>query len=269
MSHHHLLHATNILRSSVSSLKKKVSNLKISLEILDAEIEQIDSRFDKLLTASEVYQAAVERDSKREIKRLEKEIEALRANVQISTINQSSVSSEDLRTASTIAIFETILRLISENAEDFRLISYSFLFPAVIERVMRATDEAYFLDELPMASEIVIRRGQEYISWIRGECETHLTDPEAWEAYAPLVCDWWRNDALPLLYGTRDENWDIDIPYSDVEMMSWRDNPADRPIHFSTIFDAYEIYRNNKDEVYEKTGLREFEMKMFAFTQKP
>jgi hypothetical protein len=75
--------------------------------------------------------------------------------------------------------------------------------------------------------------------------------------------EWWANDALPLLYGARDEQWDIDAPFSLPEMLLWRDSPGDRPLNFSTIFEAYEIYRKHKDAVYDSTGLREFELKQF------
>jgi hypothetical protein len=48
-------------------------------------------------------------------------------------------------------------------------------------------------------------------------------------------------------------------------MLLWRSSPADRPLHFSSIFDAYEIYKKNKDAVYESSGVRTFELKMFSF----
>jgi hypothetical protein len=50
-------------------------------------------------------------------------------------------------------------------------------------------------------------------------------------------------------------------------MLVWRDSPAERPITYSAIFDAYEVYKANKDIIYESTGLREFEFKYFTFNQ--
>jgi AcrR family transcriptional regulator len=56
----------------------------------------------------------------------------------------------------------------------------------------------------------------------------HLTDSDTWESAVEYITDWWRNDALPLLYGCRDEQWDIDMPLSLPEMIEWRDSPAER-----------------------------------------
>jgi hypothetical protein len=47
-------------------------------------------------------------------------------------------------------------------------------------------------------------------------------------------------------------------------MLTWQDNPGDRPIHFGPIFDAYEIYKKHKDEVYESSGVKDFDIKMFT-----
>jgi len=265
MTANNLLLPTNSLRTSVNSLKKKVTNVKTSLEIVSTELETLDLRLNKLVTESEIYRAKVDREMGRQVRRLEKELETLRK--QVSSIPPTPVSpEEDLRIASTVAIVECLLRSICGNSgDDFRLISYAFLFPAVIERVVSGTEEAYFLEEMPVASDVIVRRGQEYISWIREECGTHLTDPEAWETYTSQVSDWWRNDALPLLYGSRDENWDIDEPLSYLEMISWRDNPGDRPLQFSSVYEAYEIYRRHKDEVYKTSGVNDYDLKSFTF----
>ena len=68
-----------------------------------------------------------------------------------------------------------------------------------------------------------------------------------------------------MIYGSRDEQWDIDIPLTLAEMLLWRESPGDRPLNFSRIFDAYEIYRKHKDEAYEGTGIREFELQHFSY----
>lgn len=264
MTADNLLYATNSIRSSVTSLKKKLSNLKVSVEHFDAELEKLDTKFDNLITQSEIYKNKLERELGREVRRLERELSLLKKGLPDAK-PKASASGEELQIATTMSILEAILRQVSAGAEDFRLISESFLFPAVIERVVRGDEEAYFLDEVPSSAMLVVQRGKEYVQWIRETCETHLTDPLAWEEYSPQICDWWRNDALPLLYSSRDEQWDIDIPLSLQEMLLWRGSPADRPLHFSSIFDAYEIYKKNKDAVYESSGVRTFELKMFSF----
>lgn len=261
-----LIYATNSMRSSVSSLKKKLSNLKIQFEVFDAEIARLEDKFDKVLTESEIYKTKLEREVSRDVRRLEKELEALRKTGEFKEPTQKT-SSTELSVSSTIAIIESTLRLICEGADDFRLISEAFLFPAVIERVVKGTEEAYLLDEVPASTHIVVKRGREYVAWIRSEYETHLTDPEAWDSAIIEVTNWWRNDALPLLYGSRDEEWDIDMPLTLAEMIQWRDSPAERPILFSSVFDAYELYRLNKDTVFETTGLRQFELKQFTHYQ--
>jgi len=261
-----LIYATNSMRSSVSSLKKKLSNLKIQFEVFDAEIARLEDKFDKVLTESEIYKTKLEREVSRDVRRLEKELEALRKTGEFKEPTQKT-SSTELSVSSTIAIIESTLRLICEGADDFRLISEAFLFPAVIERVVKGTEEAYLLDEVPASAHIVVKRGREYVAWVRSEYETHLTDPEAWDSAIIEVTNWWRNDALPLLYGSRDEEWDIDMPLTLAEMIQWRDSPAERPILFSSVFDAYELYRLNKDTVFETTGLRQFELKQFTHYQ--
>jgi hypothetical protein len=264
MTSDNLLYATNSIRSSVTSLKKKLSNLKVAIEHFDAEVEKLDTKFDNLVTQSEIYKNKLEREMGREVRRLERELSILKKGI-TDERPRTVVSGQELRIATTMSILEVILRSVSEGAEDFRMISESFFFPAVVERVVQGNEEAYFLDEVPASAALVVERGRKYVKWVRETCETHLTDPLAWNEYSPMICDWWRNDALPLLYSSRDEQWDIDVPLSLQEMLIWRDSPADRPLHFSSIFDAYEIYKKNKDLVYESSGVRNFELKMFSF----
>ena len=262
MTADNLVYATTSMRSSVSALKKKLSNLKIQFEVFDAELEKIEAKFDNVITQADIYKSKVEREMGREVRRLERDLALLRKT---GVVPVPEINDNERKIASSVAIVECILRLISQGADDFRLISEAFLFPAVIERIMSGDEEAYFLEEIPTAATTVIQRGREYVQWVRLEYDTHLTDPDAWESAIDLVTDWWRNDALPLIYGSRDEQWDIDVPLSYTEMIQWRDSPGDRPINYSSIFDAYEIYRKNKDAVYESTGLRQFELKNFTF----
>ena len=255
--------ATNSMRSSVSALKKKLSNLKVQVELFDAELDKIDTKFDNILTQAEIYKSKLEREIGREVRRLERELTLSTKSGNL--ITTPEVTDNEVKIASSVAILESILRLISDGADDFRLISEAFLFPAVIERIMSGSEEAYFIEEVPASAEVVIQRGRQYVRWIREEYDTHLTDPDAWDSAVGPIVDWWRNDALPMIYGSRDEQWDIDVPLTLTEMLTWRDVPAERPLTYSAIFDAYEVYRKNKDIVYERTGLRQFELKHFTF----
>lgn len=261
-----IVYATDSMRSSVTSLKRKLSNLKVSIEHLDSELIKIDSKFDKLLTQTEIYKAKLERETGREIRKLELELEKVRKQLaEVSPGEKPVEKTEELKVASTIGIFECLLRHICDGADDFRLMSCAFLYPAVYERIVSGEDPAYWLDQIPNSAEIVIERGKEYLEYVRAACNTHVTEVTAWETYLPQVTDWWRNDALPLLYGSRDEQWETDIPLSLVEMEMWRDEPGERPIHFSAVFDGYEIYRANKDSIFERSGIRAFDLKMFTF----
>ena len=261
-----LLTATNTTRTSLSNLKKKVSKIRTQLDDLSSDLEKVDTKFENILSQAEVYKAKLEREMGREVRRLEKELAILRSSAsKFQTAEETDET--DLKVAQTIGIFDTLLRHMCQNADDFRLASESFLFPAVYERLMAGADDAYFIEEVPQSAVLVIKRGKEYIDWIRSEFDTHITDPDAWSLAVELVVDWWRNDALPLLYGSRDEQWDIDIPLTLTEMLLWRESPGDRPLNFPRVFDAYEIYRKNKDQVYESTGLRQFDLRNFRFEQ--
>ena len=259
-----LLTATNASRTSLTNLKKKLSKLRIQVEEFGADLEKLDTKFENVLSQAEIYKSKLERELGREVRRLEKELTLLR-NSASGVITPAEMTKGDLKVASTIGIFDTILRTMCEGADDFRLASEAFLFPAVYERVMDGSEKAYFLEEIPAAAALVIRRGKEHIAWIREEYDTHITDPETWAQSIDYIVDWWRNDALPMVYGARDEQWDIDIPLSLPEILLWKESPGDRPLNFAKIFDAYEIYRKHKDEVYGTTGLREFDLKLFTF----
>jgi polyhydroxyalkanoate synthesis regulator phasin len=259
-----LLLSTNTTRTSVTNLKKKLSKLRIQVEEFSADLEKIDTKFENILSQAEIYRAKLEREMGREVRRLERELAILR-NASGGAITPAQASESDLKVAATVGIFDTILRHMCANAEDFRLASEAFLFPVIYERVMEGTEEAYYLEETPVSSILVINRGKEYIAWIRSQYETHVTDPDTWGDAIGQIVDWWRNDALPMLYGARDEQWDIDMPLSLQEILLWRESPGDRPLNFPKIFDAYEVYRKHKDEIYGTTGLREFELKLFSF----
>jgi hypothetical protein len=262
-----LIYATDTLRTTVSSLRKKVSGLKVSVELMDSELTKLETKFDKLLTQAEIYKAKLQREMGREVRRLQAEIKSLQEDRRIPETGTPHENPLENSIASTFAIFECILRHICQDSDDIKMMCYSFLFPSVFERVVTADDEAYFLDKLPESSAVVIERGKEYVSYIRSMCETHVTDPQAWGILVEPLADWWKNDALPLIYGSRDEEWDTDIPLSLTEMLIWKNEPSERPLQFSKVFDGFEIYRKLKDKVYGQTGVRGFDLKMFTFEE--
>jgi len=258
----YILPSTNAAKTSLTALKKKLSNIRASVDAFDNELSKLDNKLEAINTQAEIYKAKLEREMGREVRRLERELTLLRKEVP--GMSKLNASQTDLSTATTIGVFDTILRHMCKDAEDFRLASEAFLFPAVYERVMSGEQDAYYLEEVPKSALLVMARGREHISWIRQEYDTHVTDPDTWEDAIIYITEWWRNDALPMIYGSRDEQWDIDLPLSLPEMLLWRDSPGDRPLNFPRIFDAYEIYRKHKDEVYGTHGLRELELKLFT-----
>ena len=264
MANDNLLHSTNKVKNCVSGLKRKLSTLRTEFESFESELAKIETRVENVVSQSEIYKTRMERELGREVRRLQRELETLRKEAAGKPAT-TATSESDLKIASTIAIFDTILRLMCQGADDFRIASEAFLFPAVYERVVDGTEEAYYLDHVPPATSTVVSRGLEYVSWLRTEYDTYLTDSSTWEQAISYVVEWWRNDALPMLYGARDEQWDIDVPLSLAEMLLWRDSPGDRPLSFPKIFDAYEIHRKHRDEIYGTTGLREFELKHFSY----
>jgi len=265
MANDNLLYSTNQVKTCVTGLKKKLSNLRGQFNSFEEELAKIETRVENVVSQSEIYKTRMERELGREVRRLQRELDSLRKETSEGESKSKPASEKDLKTASSIAIMDSVLRLMCQGSDDFRLASEAFLFPSVYERVVDGVEEAYFLEHVPAATSVVIRRGLEYITWVRSEFDTHLTDPDTWEKAIGHIADWWRNDALPMLYGARDEQWDIDVPMSLPEILLWRESPGDRPLNFPKIFDSYEIYRKHKDEVYGTTGLREFELKHFSF----
>ena len=263
MAADYILPATNTAKASLTALKKKISNVRTAVDSLDNELSKLDNKLEAIATQAEIYKAKLEREMGREVRRLERELAILRKETP--AIIKSQASESDLHVATTIGIFDTILRHMCADADDFRLASEAFLFPSVYERIMEGKQDAYYLEEIPPSATVVISRGRQHIAWFREEYDTHLTDPDTWKEAIDYVVEWWRNDALPMIYGSRDEQWDIDLPLSLPEILLWRDSPADRPLNFPRIFDAYEVYRKHKDEIYGTTGLRDFELKLFTF----
>lgn len=259
----YILTTTNSTKTSLTTLKKKLSNIRTSLDSFDVELSKLENKLENINTQAEIYKSKVEREMGREVRRLERELALLRKESPSGAKGETSET--DLQVATTIGILDTILRCMCSDATDFRLASEAFLFPAVYERVMEGKQDAYYLDEIPTSAALVVSRGRQHISWIREEYDTHITDPDTWKEAIDYVVEWWRNDALPMIYGSRDEQWDIDLPLSLPEVLLWRDSPGDRPLNFPRIFDAYEIYRKHKDEIYGTTGIREFELKLFTF----
>lgn len=213
----------------------------------------------------EAYKSHVDRTTGAEARRLKKTVEDLEFQLEAvgGKIEREVISDLELSKAKTIAIFESILFNISnwstvgDTAPDFELASQSVLFPIVYERVMKG-DKDYFLDEIPSIYLEIVRRGREYVKHFRDTCPLSLLDSQTWESQIAKVKEWWATDALPLLYGEWDPQWEEDVPFSREEMISWRDYPANRTLSYPLVFDAVECLEKHRDAVRKEINLQQF-----------
>ena len=70
---------------------------------------------------------------------------------------------------------------------------------------------------------------------------------------------WWLDDALPLIYDVRGDDWDDIEPFSQQEMIAWRDFPANRALSFPLIFDGMETVTKLSGEIRETSGIPELD----------
>jgi len=256
----------NETRSTLSRVVEQVSSklnaLDAIIDTMDKEIGSSSGRIDKFISKFDAYEKSLREDYEKRIAKLEKEIEKLQKDQPSKA--EASVNEVVLGKARTIAIFDAILSAITswsthgDQASDVEAASQSVVFPSVYNRVMSGDDPAYLLDDVPVTAEIVVQRGREFVKWIRSECETHITTPGAWEQFAPKVQEWWVRDALPLIYGEADPDWEDDRPFSLEEIDVWRNNPADRMMAFPKIHDAMDLLQKHRSEIYDSTRIREF-----------
>ncbi|MGI9458472.1 MAG: hypothetical protein ACR2NF_00600 [Pirellulales bacterium] len=199
----------------------------------------------------------------KQFKEKDKEIEELKAKLENMSNEEPEPEDPDLVKAQTIAIFDSILFAIEnwstdgDTAPDFSLACQAVLFPLVYQQVMNG-NEHYFLKKVPEASLEVVKRGREYVKFVRDTCQVGLTDPVAWSQYVPMVSKWWVNDALPLLYGARDDVWEKSSPLSLEDITAWKDQPASRALKFPLVFDAMDLLDRYGNEIREKTNLPDF-----------
>lgn len=228
---------------------------------LEKNITNLRANINEVRAAAEEYKETVERESKKKERELLRKIEILEQGGALE--RPAAESMEGIEKAKTIAIFDSILFAIEnwssdgQTAPDITIVSQSVLFPTVYERVMK-NNEDYFIEKVPVAALEVVRRGREFVKHIREVSVTPLSDPAAWKSHAELVQHWWISDALPLIYGARDPEWEEDRLLQHVEIMEWRDMPASRALDFPLIFDGMELVNRYREQIRDSTGLPEF-----------
>jgi len=259
--------------SQFDSVCRQIDDKEDEVKKITRQLEtEIASKLMRLVTAAnkigglgEKAKTLHEEILEKTVKELTQENQELKAKLAEFELQSEAEASEDpsLVKAKTIAIFDSILFAIEnwsndgDTAPDFSLACQSILFPLVYNQVMNG-NEHYFLKTVPTASIEVVKRGREYVKFIRSTCQVGLTDPEAWSVHVPMIAKWWVNDALPLLYGARDDVWERSTPLTLEAIMSWRDKPASRALEFPLVFDAMDLLDRHREEIREKTNLPEF-----------
>lgn len=246
------------VRALEIEFQAKIRKIEEASDKLDEMHERISVAINTFKYRTERTASADLKRAQRRIKELEKQLEggggAARDDVDLTAVARGR----------TIAIFDAILFNISnwstagDTAPDFELASQAVLFPAVYEQVMDGP-EGYLLDAVPPCALEVVKRGREWVRHLRQESELSLADPATWDRYAPEVASWWLNDALPMIYDQRVDEWDDVEPFSQQEMVAWRDFPANRPLSFPLIFDGMETVSRYRDEIRETSGIPELD----------
>lgn len=257
------------LLSQKARMVSHLNHLKRDFDYRVTKIEEASAKVDELqgrvLSALESYKSYAERVAKAELKRAQAEIESLKKQLKDMEPGETQPESLTLKKATTLGIFDAILFQLynwsnsGDTASDFEMMSQAVLFPSVYERVMDGDNEAYFLDKVPDSALDVVNLGREFIKKQRKENGLSLSSPTVWKQYMPIVSDWWLNEALPLLYdGAKDPSWEFDEPYSQQEMVAWRDFPAGRPLAFPKICDGESIADSYSSKYMDQSGIPEF-----------
>jgi len=269
------------LENEGAKAKKILDDYERSLATKNMKLSQLvqEMHNDMVVTLGKVRQTIVTQDKlveevvdliELQRTRVAKDKQVVELQAKISELESQAELNEEpepedpsLVKAKTIAIFDSILFAIEnwstdgDTAPDFSLACQAILFPLVYTQVMNG-NEHYYLKQVPTASLEVVKRGREYVKFIRSTCQVGLTDPEAWSVHVPMIAKWWVNDALPLLYGARDDVWERSTPLPLESIMSWRDQPASRALEFPLVFDAMDLLDRHREEIREKTNLPEF-----------
>ena len=263
------------LTSCATHIEGLMSEIRRSKDNHLAELTRIEKKYSmftnaqqKVITAERQLVARKLKEKDKLIEKLELEIKQLNEQLVDQTKSSRTADLEDYKAkqACSLAIFDSILFAMEEwavddsPATDFRLVSQALIFKLVYEPIMSGGDD-YFIESVPVVALEIVRRGREYISSIRKNHAGAITSPRVWNEVAPLIHEWWVNDALPLLYGARDDAWSETEPYSLEQMMVWYNQPASRALDFPLVWDGFELVSKYGDEIREVTKIGEFQNK--------
>jgi hypothetical protein len=261
---------------SAKRVKKTWGLIKAAMEDIEKASIEIDERTDRCHEKFEEelhrfeaeIPAAIARDERRlkAIKnRLERECASLKRQLALheSQPTKQEANPHNVSRAKSLAVFDSILFAIEnwstdgQVASDCILAFQATLFPLVYMPIMKGNTD-YYLDEVPPSALEVVKRGREFIQFIREVQPKSLIDPEVWDEMEPLLREWMINDGLPLIYGAKDEDWDAIPTFTQSMMLQWRDQPASRALDFPLIWDGMELVKEHADEIRNDSGLPEF-----------
>ena len=259
------------LKYKYDRLEGALKKLETARRALRNAYETVQRNIDYTYEAFENFKKEVEpafaRDEVRMeqfFKKQEAEIERLKA--ELATYKAREPEPTDtvaVNKACTISIFDSIIFAISnwstdgQTAPDVELACQSILFPLVYQPVMQGNTD-YNITKVPVSAMEVVRRGRHYVQSLRESRDILITSPDIWEEEAKAIQTWWVNDALPLLYGARDDDWSTKNSMPLDKMIKWRDMPASRVLEFPLIWDGMELVKKHADEIRELSELPKF-----------
>ena len=257
----------SLLAYRLTQLDSKGLELKRQVQAIErdtiAKCEKLQLLIEKMQLISSDAQTMHAAILEKQLKDAHKQIAELTARLENASLEEAEPEDPSVVKAQTVAIFDSILFAIEnwstdgDTAPDFSLACQAILFPLVYDPVMNNNDH-YFLRKVPDAALEVVKRGREYVKFIRDTCQVGLTDPTAWAQYVPMISKWWVNDALPLLYGARDPAWENNSILSLDEIVVWRDQPASRALKFPLVFDAMDLVDRHGESIRQTTKLPAF-----------
>lgn len=258
----------SILESKVRKLAEIDNDLTTMMDELKLASTEVKPQIDEYFQNKKEHMEYLARRETRVVQ--QKLDEALKENKELKRqlIIKEVVDDGSVEKAKTLAIFDSIIASISnwstdgQTAPDVELIFQSILFPLVYEPVCKGNKD-YYLQEVPYIAYEVVKRGREYIADLRERFNAFINTKEAWMEYAPEIQEWLVNDALPLIYGARDDDWQVKRAYPFGAMTVWRDEPHQRIRDFPLIFDGMELVAQRSEEIRE-AKIAQFELETLS-----
>ncbi len=209
----------------LEQLAKDSENFSKLLVDLQSEVQILDKLESRVIL--EISRAKVRVESL--IRKLERHCDASRRHhkslIESNKLwRQRELKKRDEPTSTPTAFFtvDSIIRLVyaisvtdTVRATDFEALSFSFLIYAVLERALTGESSGYILKQ-PLDIKELTEDGGALLRLLRESFTCSLTESEeVWNEVSPLVREWWKDVALPKIFGGSDPDWETDdnLPY--------------------------------------------------------